>query len=93
MQVELELKKEGDPVPMRLTTTDLSRNGCYLEMMAPLAVGVRVNATLWLGDKAVRLRGCVVTRHPQYGNGIMFLAFEDDGRQVLRAFLTQLRSD
>ena len=93
VQVEIEVRQDEDSVPMRLSTTDLSRNGCYVELMMPLPVGVRVHATLWLGDKVVRLRGCVVTRHPQYGNGIMFLAFQDDGQQVLRAYLAQLRSD
>jgi len=91
--VQLELREEGNDVPMRLSTTDLSRNGCYVEMIAPLAVGVRVQATLWLGEKRVRVRGCVVTRHPQFGNGIMFLVFEDDGQQTLRTFLEQLRAD
>ena len=93
VQVEIELKRDDDPVPMRLVTTDLSRNGCYVEMMMPLPVGVRIHAVLWLGEKVVRVRGCIVTRHPQYGNGIMFLAFQDDGQKELRAFLAHLRSD
>jgi hypothetical protein len=93
VQVQLELKQEGSDVPMRLTTSDLSRNGCYVEMIAPLSVGIRVQATLWLGEERVRVRGCVVTRHPQYGNGIMFLVFEDNGQQILRTFLAQLRID
>ena len=93
VQVQVELRQEGSDVPMRLTTTDLSRNGCYVELIAPLSVGIRVKATLWLGEQCVRVRGCVVTRHPQYGNGIMFLIFEDDGQQILRTFLEKLRAD
>jgi PilZ domain len=93
VRVEVELKHAGSESPVRLTTIDLSRNGCYIEMAVPLPVGVRVQATLSLGGNLVRVRGCVVTRHPHFGNGIMFLVFEDDGQQILRAFLAQLRAD
>jgi hypothetical protein len=91
--VQLELRQEGSDVPMRLTTSDLSRNGCYVEMITPLSVGIRVQATLWLDQQRIRVLGCVVTRHPQFGNGIMFLVFEDDGQQILRTFLERIRAD
>lgn len=93
VQVQLELKQEGNDVPMRLTTTDLSRNGCYVEMMAPLSVGIRVQATLWLDGERVVTRGCVVTRHPQFGNGIMFLEFEGDGEERLKKYLESINNE
>ncbi|MFZ1916188.1 MAG: PilZ domain-containing protein [Terriglobales bacterium] len=87
VQVQIELHQEGSDVPLRMETTDLSRGGCYVQLMMPLSVGTYVNATLWICDSAVRIRGRVVTRHPQFGNGIMFLEFQGNGEQLLARYL------
>lgn len=85
VQVQVELHPDGSDIPLRLETTDLSRGGCYVQMMMTLPLATYVNATLWLGDS--RVRGRVVTRHPQFGNGIMFLEFEANGEQILARYL------
>jgi hypothetical protein len=87
VQVQIELRPEDSDVPLRLETTDLSRGGCYIQLMMTVPVGTHVGATLWLGDSPVRVRGRVVTRHPQFGNGIMFLEFEGQGEQILARYL------
>jgi PilZ domain len=86
-KVQMELRREGDDVPMRTETTDLSRSGCYLQLSLTLAVGTYVQGKLWIADSAVKFRGQVVTSHPQFGNGIMFLQFEGNGEQILASFL------
>src|SRR5271165_4783481 len=78
-QVPIEFREEGSDVPLRLETTDLSRGGCYVQLMMTLVLGTYVHATLWLDQTPVHVRGRVVTRHPQFGNGIMFLEFEATG--------------
>ena len=78
---------EGSDVPMRLETSDISRNGCYIESIMPCSVGTRIEAKLWLGETRIVLRGRIVTSHPQFGNGIMFLSFDEDGEQRLCEFL------
>ena len=87
VQVQIELHEDGSDVPLRLQTSDLSRGGCYVQLIMTLPLGTYVRATLWLGDLPVRFRGRVVTRHPQFGNGIMFLDFEGDGAQILARYL------
>ena len=42
LQVQIELRQEGSDVPMRLVTTDLSRGGCYIQMLLQLPLAVRV---------------------------------------------------
>lgn len=93
VQVQIELRQEENDVPMRLETTDLSRNGCYVQILIPLSVGVRVQATLWLEGHPVVIRGRVVTRHPQFGNGIMFLDFEADAEQQLCRYLEAITAE
>ena len=93
VQVQIELRQEGNDVPMRLETTDLSRNGCYIQLLIPLSVGIRVQATLWLDGYPVVIRGRVVTRHPQFGNGIMFLEFEAGAEQQLSRYLEAIATE
>jgi hypothetical protein len=87
VQVQIEIYQEASEIPMRLETTDLSRGGCYVQMMMPLEVGATVRMTLWLDHDPVVIRGRVVTRHPQFGNGIMFTDFEDQAKQFLNRYL------
>ena len=90
VQVQIELHAEGTDVPLRLETTDLSLGGCYVQLMMTLPLATLLRATLWLGDTPVRVRGRVVTRHPQFGNGIMFIEFEGDGAQRLSRYLAAI---
>ncbi len=87
VQVPIELREEGIDIPMYLETVDLSRGGCYIQLIVTLPLGARVQATLALNGSALVIRGRVVTRHPQFGNGIMFMEFEDDGEQILSRYL------
>ena len=90
VQVPIEFKEEGSDIPLRVETTDLSRGGCYVQMMMTLVLGTYIRATLWIKDHPVRARGRVVTRHPQFGNGIMFIEFEGDGEQLLTEYLDEI---
>jgi hypothetical protein len=87
VQVQIEPHLEGNDVPMRLATTNLSRAGCYIELMMPLSVGTHMQATLWLDGHPIAIRGRVITCHPQYGNGMMFEKFEDQAEQLLQQYL------
>jgi len=85
--VQIELRPDGTNVPMRLETSDLSLGGCYLEMALTLDVGTRLDIVLWLDQQKVTTRGIVITRHPQFGNGISFLSVSPEDEARLRAFI------
>jgi c-di-GMP-binding flagellar brake protein YcgR len=70
--VQIELRKVGSDVPMRIETADISLGGCYVEMGMTLEVGTKLDIILWLDQKKLCTRGVVVTQHPQFGNGIQF---------------------
>ena len=76
VQVQIELRQEGNDVPMRLATTDLSRTGCYIELTMPLSVGTHIQATLGLDGHPIVIQRRVIPCHPQYGNGMMREKFE-----------------
>ena len=92
VQVQIELREEGKDVPIRTETADLSRGGCYVKLNLTLSLGTYINGRFWLDDSAVNFRGRVVTCHPQFGNGIMFLQFEGNGEQILVRYLEAVAS-
>ena len=89
VHVPIEILQDGTNVPLRMETTDLSRGGCYVQRLTPFPVGIRLHATLWLDDDdcPILARGLVITRHPQFGNGIMFTDLEDKGDAILKRYL------
>jgi hypothetical protein len=93
VQVQTEIHEEGSTVPVRLVTTDLSRGGCYVELLMQFPIGTRVHATLWLDSCPIVVHGLVVTRHPHFGNGIMFVEFEDHADQLLCRYLDAITTD
>lgn len=71
--VPAEIRPDGSPTTLRAQTRDLSLGGCYLEMPFTLEVGRRLDIVLRINAHHVPVRGIVVTRQPQLGNGINFI--------------------
>jgi len=92
VQVQLELHEDGSDVPIRAETADLSRGGFYVQWDQTISPGTYVQGRLWLADAPMDFRGRVVTKHPQFGNGIMFLTFDGNGEQLLRRYLDAIVS-
>lgn len=86
----IEILVEDDAGFLSLRTANLSLCGCSIVLDRQLAVGSRVQATLQAGGDLVVVHGRVITRHPQFGNGIMFLRFVGDGEERLRRYLESL---
>lgn len=93
VQVPIELQLEGSYRILRAETTDLSRNGCYVRLRNPLPVGLWIQATLWLDTDPIQVGGRVVTRHPDYGNGIMFLKTHDRDEKALATYLEAVTAE
>ncbi len=85
--VQLEIRPDGTNVPMRSETSDLSLGGCYVETAFTLEVGTKLDIVLWLDQQKVNTRAVVVTRHPQFGNGISFVSLSPENEARLRSFL------
>ena len=90
--VPIEIRPQGLDFPMRLETSDLSLGGCYVEMALTLDIGTRLDIVLWLSGRKLCARGVVVTRHPQFGNGIEFVGLFSESEVRLRAFLDNTHS-
>jgi c-di-GMP-binding flagellar brake protein YcgR len=90
VKLEIELNVDDERAPLRTRTSDVGLGGCYVEMLFTLAIGRRLDLTLWLGKEKWRSRAEVVTRDPQFGNGFRFLNLDDEKRYHLGRFLDTL---
>ena len=66
--------------PVRVTATDISGSGCYVEMLSPFPVGTGLVAELWIGAERVITRALVRTCDPRVGMGIEFVGLKTEGQ-------------
>lgn len=83
----LELRYAGCTAPVRVTTTEISLGGCYIETMFTLDVGIPLEIVMWLDGQKLSGKGVVATKYPQVGNGIDIKEMETEDRVKLDAFL------
>ncbi len=93
VQVPIKLQVEDREAILCTETTDLSRTGCYIRLRDPLPVALWVHGFLWLDTVPVQVKGRVVTRHPEFGNGIMFLKMQDRDQKALAAYLEAVTAE
>ena len=86
----IELRRQGTGTPVRGQTADISIGGCYVEIMLTQQISTELGITLWVGDKKICASGVVVSRHPNFGNGIKFTFLDDEGKRLLNDYLETL---
>ena len=89
----MELRDERIGTPMRITATDVSGNGCYVETIMPLPAGTVLRAEFFLDSERVTISAVVRTCDPGVGNGIEFTGLPEDGKQRLQVFLDKMDPD
>ena len=79
--VVIALHDEWAPVPTRITATDISASGCYVETILPAPIGTSLNADLWIGEEKITTRVLVRTSDPGVGMGIEFVGLKLEDQQ------------
>jgi PilZ domain-containing protein len=87
ISLPIELRDERNKIPMRITATDVSGNGCYVESILPLPVGSMLRADFWLDSEHINITVTVRTCDPGVGNGIEFIGLPADGKERMQAYL------
>jgi hypothetical protein len=77
-------------VQLKGTITDISRNGCFMEMLAPLPAGSEVVLTANSAGRLFCCRGLVRTSMTAMGMGIEFTTMSPRDRKVLDEELAPL---
>src|SRR6266699_3608895 len=87
ISLPLELRDERVKAPTRISATDVSGNGCYIETMLPLPLGAVLRVDFWLESEHVNITAIVRTCDPGVGNGIEFTGMPVDGKARMQAYL------
>jgi hypothetical protein len=85
-----EFRARGGHVRMWGTLTDISRNGCYVEMTSTFPSGTDVDLGMEVQDIRVRARGRVCVSYPFLGMGIAFTGIGSEQEANLEQLLSTL---
>jgi hypothetical protein len=83
----LELRGERLKAPLRINSTDVSGNGCYVESMQPLPAGTVLKVDFWMDSEHISITALVRTSDPGVGNGIEFTGMADHTKERVQAYL------
>jgi len=76
--------------PERGRFSDLSRGGCFVEMLLPIELDTKVSVVLLIAQGRIRAEGVVRYLLPNFGVGVQFLHLEPKDLQRLEEVLAAL---
>jgi PilZ domain len=85
-----ELYEERTDVRVASRVSELSLNGCYLDMMNPFPTGTLVLLKIFAGEVTFQSKGKVVYATPNVGAGVAFLDVEPKYEYILKQWLEDL---
>ena len=88
--INIELRDEHTRSPLRVTATDISGNGCYVESMRPFAAGTNLKAQLLMGIERLMTSAVVRTCDQGLGMGIEFMTLTTEQQDEFQRFLQRL---
>lgn len=87
INILIALYDERMSVPIRVTATDISGSGCYVETLSPFPIGTGLVAELWIGLERVMTRALVRTSDPRVGMGIEFVGLKTEDQRRFQDYL------
>jgi CheY-like chemotaxis protein len=85
-----EVYRLGSTVPNRVSLSDISEGGCYVEMPSPMSGTPGVEILVRTADTKLKVRGQVITSHPGFGMGVRFLLRDSGEREKILQLLAIL---
>ena len=67
-----KLWEKGSEHSIAGRVNEISRGGCYVEMMAPMRIGTAIRIELSVSGRMLRLEGITRTSQPAFGMGVEF---------------------
>ena len=83
----LELRDERVRTPMRINSTDVSGNGCYVETLQPLPLGTVLRVDFYMQTEHVSISAVVRTCDGGVGMGIEFTGLPLADKERLQRYL------
>jgi len=73
--------------------SELSLNGCYLDMMNPFPQETQVLVKIFAGDESFQAKSKIIYVQPNLGAGVVFLEIDPQPLAVLQRWLDQAQKD
>ena len=86
----ITLYHDQSPVPLRVTASDLSARGCYVETLSPFQIGTALTAEWSFGAERITTRTFVRSCDPQVGMGIEFMGLNSQQQQRFQKYLSAM---
>jgi hypothetical protein len=87
IEIPITLHEERTPIPIRVTATDVSGCGCYVETLSPFPIESRLDAELWIGEERVTTLAMVRTSDPRVGMGVEFVGLKTQDQRRFQEYL------
>ena len=89
-----ELLEEKSEVSVASRVSELSRNGCYLDMMNPFPQHTMISLKIWKEEGTVlQTKGIIVYSQPNVGAGVAFVDLDPKYVPLLEAWLEQAKKE
>jgi PilZ domain-containing protein len=80
-------------VVMTARTSELSRHGCYMDMLNPLPLGTPVKIQITYQEQAIDATGRVIYSQPNMGMGVSFDEMQTDHEALLEKWVDAVRGN
>ncbi len=84
-----ELYEEHSDLRVASRVSELSLNGCYLDMMNPFPTGTVVLLKIFAGEMTFQAKAKIVYATPNVGAGVAFLEVEPKYNYILNHWLEE----
>jgi PilZ domain len=89
-----ELLEEKSEVRIATRVSELSRNGCYLDMMNPFPMHTVVQVKIWTEENIlIETKACVVYSQPNRGAGLSFIDLDPRYVPLLEKWLAKAEKE
>jgi hypothetical protein len=84
-----EISETGSRTRLNARVSEISVNGCYLDMLNPLPIGTKVLVRIFTEADSFEASASVVYSHPNLGLGLAFQDVSQDSLPTLQKWLTK----
>ena len=82
-----ELREDASQVRVVSRVSELSLNGCYLDMMNPFPAGTMVTLRITAGEETIEAHAKIIYSTPNMGAGAAFLDVDPKHQSLLKRWL------
>ena len=78
-------------ISMTARTSELSRHGCYMDMLNPLPLGTAVKTEITYHEQIIEAQGRVIYSQANMGMGVSFDGIEPNHTAILEKWIEEAR--